>query len=109
MLVSVSHIPAGQTVPRLCARDNADAPVFTVLVIPGVSRNDDTAARRNFENALIAAYRERRRIILLCGAVFRLDGIDGLRIVAASMHANAKMVNLNQNGEVENFELAFLV
>lgn len=82
------------TVPGIESPENVD-----ILVIPGVARKEDTEIRKNFEERLLQKFFRLKRIILLCGGVFRLECL-GVTIGSVRNHSNSYMVSLNSSAEV---------
>ena len=64
-----------------------------VIVIPGVSRKDNNQVRMEYEKRLISKYYKVKPLILICGAVWKLE-MFGAEISDVSSHCNARMMNI---------------
>ena len=64
-----------------------------VIVIPGVSRKDNNQVRMEYEKRLISKYYKVKPLILICGAVWKLE-MFGAEIRDVSSHCNARMMNI---------------
>jgi len=79
-----------------------------MIIIPGVSvAGEDDNARAAAEKALIEACCGTKPMLLVCGAVYRLDGFRGLAVVDVKDHSHTKMVSWNGEKVVDNANVHF--
>ena len=84
---------------RLPEFRSADEVGLDIIVIPGVARDDDEPQREEFEKKLLKTYAfSRKRFILLCGGVWRLE-VFGVQIWPSKDHSYSKMISLNPSGQ----------